>query len=287
MGTNQRLVTVLTAQVRPVAHDPPACLDVLERVARTACGAFPKVDLLLFPELFVSGVDPFAGQSPPSYEREVAEPIPGPTTERLAKVAQQEGRFLAAGSMYEREGDEVFNTALVFSPAGELVARHRKVFPWRPWEGVARGSGLTTFDIAGMGRFGLMICYEGWFPEVARGLALLGAEAILQPSATTTPDREEELVLARANAITNQCFVLNVNAATTIGGGRSVGFDPEGRLLFEGGSGEELILEVIDLARSETVRKRGTRGMNPVLQELREAPPEFVENYARTLRGGA
>jgi formamidase len=81
--------------------------------------------------------------------------------------------------------------------------------------------------------------------------------------------------------------VINVNAATTIGGGRSVGFDPEGRRLFEGGSGEELILEVIDLARSETVRKRGTRGMNPVLQELREAPPEFVETYARTLRGGS
>jgi formamidase len=78
------------------------------------------------------------------------------------------------------------------------------------------------------------------------GLALLAAEAILQPSATTTPDREEELVLARANAIVNQCYVLNVNAATMIGRGRSIGVDPDGRVHFEGGSGEELIPEVID-----------------------------------------
>jgi len=84
-----------------------------------------------------------------------------------------------------------------------------------------------VFDIPGVGRLGLMICYDGWFPEVARGLALQGAEIIFQPTLTTTPDCEEEFVLARANAIANQCFVVNVNAATTIGGGRSIGVDPE------------------------------------------------------------
>jgi formamidase len=270
--------------MQPVAFDPQASLDKLERVVRIACESFPAVDLLLFPELFVSGVDPFARESPPGYEKEVAEPIPGPTTERLAKVAQLEGRFLMAGSMFERDREDLYNTAVVFSPDGELVAQHRKVFPWRPWEKLSRGTGLTTFDIEGKGRFGLMICYEGWFPEVARGLALKGAEAILQPSATTTPDREEELVLARANAIVNQCYVLNVNGATTIGGGRSVGVDPEGRMLFQGGSGEELIPEVIDLARSTTVRERGTRGMNPVLHEIQDAPADFIRTYAATLR---
>jgi len=282
--TSQRLVTVLTAQMQPVAFDPQSSLDKLERVVRIACESFPAVDLMLFPELFVSGVDPFASESPPGYEKEVAEPIPGPTTERLAKIAQLEGRFLMAGSMFERDREDLYNTAVVFSPNGELVAQHRKVFPWRPWEKLSRGTGLTTFDIEGKGRFGLMICYEGWFPEVARGLALKGAEAILQPSATTTPDREEELVLARANAIVNQCYVLNVNGATTIGGGRSVGVDPEGRMLFEGGSGEELIPEVIDLARSTTVRERGTRGMNPVLHEIQDAPADFIRTYAATLR---
>jgi formamidase len=284
--TSQRLVTVLTAQVHPVALDPQASLDKLERVAQMACGSFADLDLLLFPELFCSGVDPFAQESPRGYERDVAEPIPGPATDRLAKIAQQEGCYLMAGSMYERDGDDLFNTAVVFSSEGELVARHRKVFPWRPWEKLARGTELTTFEMESRGRFGLMVCYEGWFPEVARGLALRGAEAILQPSATTTPDREEEVVLARANAIVNQCYVLNVNAATTIGGGRSIGVDPEGRVLFEAGSGEELIPEVIDLARAETVRARGTRGMNPVLREIQDAPVDFKRTFAAALGAG-
>ena|ERR671918_765567 len=277
----QRPVTILTAQVRPVPYDPEGCLDKLERVVRVAVESFPRADLLAFPEYFVSAEDPFTGQAPPAYARRIAEPIPGPATERLGKVAQRVGRYLMAGSMYELDGQDLYNTALAFSPDGDLVARHRKVFPWRPWEEVARGEGFTTFDVPGKGRFGLMTCYEGWFPEVCRGLALLGAEAILQPSATTTPDREEELVLARANAIAHQCYVLNVNAATTVGGGRSVGVDPEGRILFQGGSGEELILEVIDLGRAASVRERGTRGMNPVLREFREAPAGFLRTFSR------
>ena len=116
-------------------------------------------------------------------------------------------------------------------------------------------------------------------------LALLGAEAILQPSATTTPDREEELVLARANAIVNQCYVLNVNATTTIGGGRAIGVDPEGRVLFEGGSGEGLIPEVIDLGRPAAVRAHETRGMSLVLRELQEAPEDFLRAYAGIIGG--
>ena len=82
------------------------------------------------------------------------------------------------------------------------------------------------FSIPNVGKVGVMICYDGWFPEMARSLALRGAEVIAHPTLTTTPDREEELVLARANAITNQCYVINPNAVVTIGGGRSIGVDP-------------------------------------------------------------
>lgn len=57
-----------------------------------------------------------------------------------------------------------------------------------------------------------MICYDGWFPEVARGLAWLGAELIVQLAATPTADREQELILARADAIANQVYLMNVNA---------------------------------------------------------------------------
>ncbi|MDQ4005374.1 MAG: carbon-nitrogen hydrolase family protein, partial [Actinomycetota bacterium] len=123
--------------------------------------------------------------------------------------------------------------------------------------------------------------YDGWFPEVARSLAARGAEVIVQPSLTTTPDREEEIVLARAHAIANQVYVVNPNAASTIGGGRSVAVDPEGRLLFEAGPGEEFVLEVLDLERVGTVRELGTRGLNRVWEHFHEAPPAAMEAYRR------
>jgi formamidase len=125
----------------------------------------------------------------------------------------------------------------------------------------------------------MLICYEGWFPEIVRAVALAGAEVIIQPSLTATPDREEELVLARANAICNQCYLINVNAATRFGGGRSIGVDPEGRVLFEGGHGEELFVEVLDLDRVTEVRKRGARGLNRVWQHFNDAPRVVFESY--------
>jgi formamidase len=124
-----------------------------------------------------------------------------------------------------------------------------------------------------------MICYDGWFPEVARGLALRGAEVIVQPTLTSTPDREEELVMARANAIANQLYVINPNAVVAVGGGRSTGVDPEGRVLFEAGSGEEFIPEVLDLDRVQTVRAHGTRGLNRVLEHVRDAPAAAFAAY--------
>jgi len=130
----------------------------------------------------------------------------------------------------------------------------------------------------------MLICYDGWFPEVPRSLALRGAQVLLHPTLTSTPDREEELVLARANAISNQCYVLNVNGALDVGGGRSIGVDPEGRVLFEAGSGEELISEVLDLDRVRTVRERGTRGMNRLLWQLEARGPKAADPDYRALR---
>jgi formamidase len=268
-----RLLSIVAAQVRPVTFDPLATQDKFESEVVTIVREFPRTDLLVFPELYVTGEDPFTGREPIRYLESVAQPIPGPLTDRLTKIAARAGRWIVAGSMWERgERSRLYNTALVLSPDGVIVARHRKMLPWAPWERVACGSSPTIFDIPGVGRVGVMTCYEGWFPEVARALALRGAELIVQPSLTTTVDREEELVLARANAIVNQCFLVNVNAASTIGGGRSIGADPEGRVLFQAGAGEELITEVLDLERVDDVRERGTRGLNRLWAHLREAP---------------
>ena len=80
----------------------------------------------------------------------------------------------------------VHNTALAISPEGEIVATYRKLFPWLPLETSVPGDTFTVFDIPGAGRFGLMICYDGWYPEVSRTLAWMGAEVILQPTLTKT-----------------------------------------------------------------------------------------------------
>jgi formamidase len=256
----------------------------MEDVVRTVARDFPETELLVFPELFLTGDDPFTAQDPVGFLDQVAEPVPGPFTEKVGGIAASAARWLVAGSVFERAGDRTYNTALAFAPDGALVARHRKVFPWRPWERVTAGEGPTVFDIPGVARLGLAVCYEAWFPETARGLALAGAEVIVQPALTATSDRNEEVLMARAAAIANQVFVLNVNAASTIGGGRSVGIDPEGRVLFEGGGGPELIVEVLDVDRVPLVRERGTRGLNRVWQHFLQAPAGVFEPYRRFLR---
>ena len=133
------------------------------------------------------------------------------------------------GSIYERGDDgNVYNTAIAVSPLGEIAATYRKVFPWQPYEQTTPGNEFVVFDIPGVGRVGLAICYDGSFPETARQLAWLGAEVIIQPTLTTTRDREMELVCARANAWTNQLYVVNVNASDPAGVGASVHRRPRG-----------------------------------------------------------
>jgi formamidase len=278
-----RLLHVVGVQASPVAGDPASTLEKLDHTVRVLDATFPKASLYLFPELFLTGDHPFHRSAPTAL---VSHRIPGPLTERLGAIAARSKRWLQPGSIYERSGRSTYNTALLFAPNGELVLRYRKLFPWMPYETSTPGTDAPgVASIPRVGTVGLMICYDGWFPEVARGLALAGAEAILAPTMTSTPDREEELVLARANAIVNQCYVLNVNAALTVGGGRSIGVDPEGRVLFEGGSGEELFPEVLDLDRVRTVRERGTRGLNRMLRQLTEdAPPAAFRHYRELSR---
>ncbi|MET0714525.1 MAG: carbon-nitrogen hydrolase family protein, partial [Mycetocola sp.] len=151
-----------------------------------------------------------------------------------------------------------------------VVARYRKLFPWRPYEELTPGRDFTTFDIPGVGRVGLAICFDGSFPEVARQLAWLGAEVIIQPTLTTTRDREMEVVMARANAFANQVFVVNLNGAAPSGVGESVLVDPEGTVLQCASDGEEVIFAVLDLDRVSQVRTYGSFGLNRPWAQLAE-----------------
>ncbi|MBX6384205.1 MAG: carbon-nitrogen hydrolase family protein, partial [Microbispora sp.] len=132
---------------------------------------------------------------------------------------------------------------------------------------------FVVADLPGVGRIGLSVCYDAWFPEVARHLAWLGAEVIVNPVMTTTADRAQELVLARANAIANQVFVVSVNTAAPVGTGRSLVADPEGRVRVEAGEAATVLTDVIDLDDVTRVRRHGTAGLNRVWSQFTDADP--------------
>ena len=127
-----------------------------------------------------------------------------------------------------------------------------------------------TFDLPGIGRFGFSICYDAWFPEVTRHLAWMGAEVVLNLVKTTTCDRTQEVVLARANAIVNQVFVVSVNCAGPVGTGQSLIVDPEGLVrTATAGSEATVLTDVLDLEHVARVRKYGTAGLTRVWDQFR------------------
>ena len=176
----------------------------------------------------------------------------------------------AAGTFFELgEDGGVYNTAVLLSPAGELVAHYRKIFPWRPYESCRPGGEFVVADLPGRGRIGLSICYDTWFPEVSRHLAWMGTEVILTPTLTPTSDRPQELVLTRANAIANQVYVVSVNGAAPYGTGRSLVVDPEGLVRHQAGEGATVISDVLDLDAVTRVRRFDTAGLNRVWDQFR------------------
>jgi formamidase len=269
-----RLLTILALQHGHVAGDPAATLDRFEERVRAAGQLLENVELVMAPELYLSAPPTLLDEAG-DYAQRVAIDIPGPETERLARLARETGLWLVPGTVYERTPDGVANTALVISPDGELVTRYRKCFPWQPFEETTPGRRLETFDIPGVGRIGLAICYDGTFPEVFRQLAWYGAEAVLQPVLTSTVDREPEVVCARANAIFNQLHVVSLNAPSPYGHGRSVVVDPEGTVRYEAGTGEEQITITLDFDAAATARRRGSFGINRMLDQLDRLGPDL------------
>ncbi|OWA00291.1 carbon-nitrogen hydrolase family protein [Streptomyces sp. CS113] len=266
------------ALVQAPAH-PTQDLDSfasgLERLSRQR----PQVRLFVHPELHLATPAPGSGPADDAAAPEqLAEPLDGPRDRRLAELAGDLGVWLMPGSVYERRHGQIHNTAPVYSPQGRRVAAYRKICPWRPYETTTPGTEFVVFDMDDHGRVGLSICYDAWFPEISRNLAHLGAQLIVNLVQTPTSDREQELVLARANAITNQVFVASVNAAAPTGLGRSLLVDPEGRVRTQAISAEECVLtDVIDLGETTRVRTYGTAGLNRPWEQFRpgDAPVDL------------
>lgn len=270
-----RTLSIAALQTAPIARDPAATLERFAARAPALRELVPGLGLVVLPELHLAAPPPILEERA-GHGDEAAVAIPGPLTDRLAEIARQCGVWLVAGSVYERAADgRIHNTVPVLSPTGELVATYRKVFPWQPHERTAAGSRFVTFDIPDVGRIGLAVCYDGNFPETVRQLAWLGAEVVIQPALTTTSDRAAELVLARANAIANQLYVVNLNAAAPAGLGRSVIVDPEGLVRVEAGDSEEVLTDALDLDAVTRVRRVGTANVSRMWEQILRAGPEL------------
>lgn len=239
-------------------------LELIEAEIAAVRRRFPWLDMVMLAELATHGA---------ALDR--AETLPGPTERRYQELAREHGLWLQPGSLYERDGERVYNTAPVIDPAGRVVARHRKIYPFRPYEQVAGGDSCTVFDVPGVGRFGLSICYDMWFPETTRALAWQGAEVVLHPSLTNTIDRDVEIAIARASAATNQCYFVDLNCAGALGFGRSAVFGPGGEPVHVAGAGREVIALELDLDAVANVRERGWQGLTQPLKSFRDTPVEF------------
>jgi formamidase len=283
-----RTLSIAALQTAPISRDPAATLAQLsERVPRIRA-MLPDAQLVLLPELHLPSL-PSLLEDGAGYAERAAVDVPGPLTRALGDVARASGMWLVPGSVFEHgDGGLIHNTCLVFSPDGELVTRYRKVFPWQPHESCAPGDRFVTFDIPDIGRIGLSICYDGSFPETCRQLAWMGAEVVLQPSLTTTSDRDVEIVMARANAIFNQLYVVSLNAASPAGLGRSAIFDPEGILRYQAGDAEELITDVLDLDSVTRVRHFGTAGVSRLWDQIeRQGPAVHLPMYGGSVQPSA
>ena len=268
-----RSLFVAALQTAGVPGDPTATLERFERHVRALRSTFDGLQLVLAPELHLMALTSLLDAAGLPTDEELAVDIPGELTERLGALARETELWLVPGSVFERVDGGVANTALVLSPAGELVASYRKCFPWQPYETSQPGTQTVCFDIERIGRFGLAICHDGAFPEIFRSLAWQGAEAIFQLVLTETSDREAETVIARASAIVNQVAVVNVNAAAPVGNGRSLVVDPEGAVRYEAGVGEEVVTAAIDLDQVDRVRERGSFGLNKLWEQMDRVGP--------------
>ena len=251
-------------------------LDILMNI-------YPWVEMVVFSEL--------CGYGPLTH---TAQEFPGEFEEEMRKMAVKHNIWLLPGSVFEKRDDRIYNTASVINPQGEVIARYSKMFPFYPYEvGVAAGHEFCVFEVPNVGKFGVSICYDMWFPETSRTLSVMGAEVILHPTLTGTIDREVELSIARATAAINQCYIFDINGLDAGGGGRSIVCGPDGRVLHQAQNTEEMIPIEIDMERVERSRKMGLLRLGQPLKSFRDHMGDFTiyrpgeKHEARRAEGGS
>ncbi|MEM9343691.1 MAG: carbon-nitrogen hydrolase family protein [Pseudomonadota bacterium] len=228
---------------------------------------FPWTQMVLFSELAPYGpLDRFA------------QPFPNEALQQFQEDARRFKIWLIPGSMFERgEDGRVYNTSVVINPDGEIIAKYSKMFPFRPYEAnVAAGTEFCVFDVPEVGRFGLSICYDIWFPETTRQLTSQGVEVLLHPVLTGTTDRDAEIAIARATAAQFQCYVFDVNGLSSGGVGRSLVVDPSALVLHQSAGQEDMFPIEVDLDQVRRQRETGMKGLGQVLKSFRDRDVDFT-----------
>ncbi len=251
-------------------------LTHIEDRVRTAAGG--GAQLVLLQELHNG---PYFCQHESVAEFDRAEPIPGPSSERLSALAASSGVVLVC-SLFERRAAGLYhNTAVVFDSDGRMAGRYRKMhIPDDP--GFLEKFYFTPGDLGfepidtSVGRLGVLVCWDQWYPEAARLMALAGAELLLYPTAIGWDPADDEaererqrdawITSHRGHAVANGLPVLSCNRtgleASPLDGdgiafwGSSHVLGPQGEFLAMAGSdAPEILFADLDLARSENVRR--------------------------------
>ena len=276
--------------------DADANLSVIEE--RVAEAARRGARLVLLQELHNGA---YFCQHQDVCEFELAEAIPGPSTERLGALAKKHG-VVIVGSLFERRAAGLYhNTAVVLEADGRLLGKYRKMhIPDDP--GFYEKFYFTPGDLgfepidSSVGRLGVLVCWDQWYPEGARLMALAGAEMLLYPTAIGwDPDddaaeksrqRDAWILSHRGHAVANGLPVLSCNrvghepSPTDASGidfwGSSHVLGPQGEVLGEAGTeAAEVLVVDIDLARSEKVRR-----IWPFLRDRRiDAYQDLLKRY--------
>ena len=201
--------------------------------------------------------------------RTVAEPLDGPFCTGLSAAAASSGVALVAGVFEPAPDQRVYNTTVAFDAAGQLTAFYRKIHLFdalgqRESEMVAPGAELVIAELAGI-KIGFLTCYDVRFPELARALAVRGADLIVIPSAWAAGLLKEEhwVTLVRARAIENTIWVAAAGqvpdpdeppTTAATGVGRSMLVDPMGTVRLDLGSGPEVATGTVDTDMTARVR---------------------------------
>ncbi|MGD8793460.1 MAG: nitrilase-related carbon-nitrogen hydrolase [Anaerolineae bacterium] len=239
-------------QFAPALGDVAATMAEIERLAAEAAGA----DLLVLPELCNSGYNFVSREQ----AWETSEEVGGPFSQFLASLCQRHS-FYAVSGLNERDGDRLYNSAILVGPGG-YRGRYRKLHLFmNELDFFEPGDeGLPVFDL-GFCRVGMLVCFDWLYPEAWRVLALAGADVICHPSNLVLPGLAQRAVPIRA--LTNRVYVVTANRVGTEGDltftGLSTIADPGGDLLARAPAEGEAVAVVeadVALARDKEITSR-------------------------------